>query len=295
MRRPRALVTGVGGPAGRSLGGQLLRRGWHVVGVDAEPVVVSGLHIRQVPAAGDTSFVDAVLGIARQEQVDLLMPTVSEELGVLAAHGRDTGSDAMQIVIAPSAGVRVANDKWLTCRCMAAGGIPVPRFALPSHLGPARDIARVLGVPYVSKPRVGRGGRGVAVHHDSASGVRAFDDSTILQEYIPGPEYAPNLYLASDPEDDVVVVLEKTALAQGNIGNARAVRRVADDDVARVARNAARAAGLTGPVDVDVRRRADGTPVILEINARFGANSHHAPEVLDALSAEHTGAVLSAA
>jgi carbamoyl-phosphate synthase large subunit len=46
---------------------------------------------------------------------------------------------------------------------------------------------------------------------------------------------------------------------------------------------------------VDVRRRADGTPVILEINARFGANSHHAPEVLDALLAEHTGALWSAA
>ena len=31
-----------------------------------------------------------------------------------------------------------------------------------------------------------------------------------------------------------------------------------------------------------LRRRADGVPVVLEVNARFGANSAHAPELLDA-------------
>jgi carbamoyl-phosphate synthase large subunit len=35
-------------------------------------------------------------------------------------------------------------------------------------------------------------------------------------------------------------------------------------------------------LDIDIRRRRDGTPVVLEINARFGANIRHAPEVLDA-------------
>ena len=38
-----------------------------------------------------------------------------------------------------------------------------------------------------------------------------------------------------------------------------------------------------------MRRRADGVPVVLEINARFGANSAHAPEVLDRLLDEYLG------
>jgi carbamoyl-phosphate synthase large subunit len=46
---------------------------------------------------------------------------------------------------------------------------------------------------------------------------------------------------------------------------------------------AVRALGLTGPVDVDVRRRADGTPVVLGVTARFGRNSGLAPEMLDAV------------
>jgi carbamoyl-phosphate synthase large subunit len=47
-----------------------------------------------------------------------------------------------------------------------------------------------------------------------------------------------------------------------------------------------RSLDLVGPVDIDVRRRADGRPVVLEVNARFGANSAWAPEVLDAVLAD---------
>ena len=39
--------------------------------------------------------------------------------------------------------------------------------------------------------------------------------------------------------------------------------------------------GLRGPLDIDIRRRTDGLPVVLEINARFGANIRFASEVLD--------------
>jgi carbamoyl-phosphate synthase large subunit len=49
--------------------------------------------------------------------------------------------------------------------------------------------------------------------------------------------------------------------------------------------SAAEALGFVGPLDIDIRRRADGTPVVLEINARFGANIAQAPRVLDAVLA----------
>ena len=82
--------------------------------------------------------------------------------------------------------------------------------------------------------------------------------------------------------------MEKTELAQGSVGNAVSTRRAEAGeamDVGNLAMGAVRSLGLTGPVDVDVRRRADGTPVVLEVNARFGANSGQAPELLDAVLA----------
>ena len=91
------------------------------------------------------------------------------------------------------------------------------------------------------------------------------------------------LLIANDPEQDVAVVLRKTGLKSGRHGNATGVERVQEPGIAELALGAARTLGLTGPVDIDIRLRNDGTPLVLEINARFGANSANAPEVLDAV------------
>lgn len=280
--RERVLVTGVGGPAGHGLAEQLVRRGVEVVGVDLRPVVLPGAMTALVPGAHDPEFVRVLLATAVEADVGLVIPTVSEEL---VAPGLRADRARPAILLGSQYAVTTAADKWLTYRRLNAIGVPVPRSALPSQLwGTPLPATGDLGRPVLSKPRRSRGARGVVVHDRAPADVAAgLDDDTILQEFVPGPEYAVNLFLAADPDRDVVVALEKTRLAHGRVGNALAVRPVVAVEVCRVARRAARAIGLSGPADIDVRLRADGTPVVLEINARFGAHSAHAPEVLDAL------------
>jgi carbamoylphosphate synthase large subunit len=106
-------------------------------------------------------------------------------------------------------------------------------------------------------------------------------DNYILQEFADGTDYAPNVYVSPDGQS-TVIVLEKTELKEGKVGNAKSVRRAQDEDVGELAKVAALAVGLVGPLDIDIRRKNDGRPVVLEINARFGANICHAPEVFDA-------------
>lgn len=60
-------------------------------------------------------------------------------------------------------------------------------------------------------------------------------------------------------------------------------------DAEAAAAGAALALGLVGPVDMDIRRLEDGTPVVLEINARFGANCARVPDLMDSLLAEWLG------
>jgi D-alanine-D-alanine ligase-like ATP-grasp enzyme len=79
------------------------------------------------------------------------------------------------------------------------------------------------------------------------------------------------------------VVLKKTALKQGLVGNALAVKRTFEPRVAELAEAAVRALGLEGPIDIDIRNSANGEPFILEINARVGANVCSAEEVLTAM------------
>jgi predicted ATP-grasp superfamily ATP-dependent carboligase len=141
---------------------------------------------------------------------------------------------------------------------------------------------------------VGRGGRGVAIHRRrEGAPATGLDATAILQEFLPGVEYSVNLFLGDRWSEDLAVALEKTALRDGAVGNATAVARSSETDVAELAWDAARALGLSGPLDVDVRRRADGTPLVLEVNARFGANVGQAPEILDALVQRELEATLT--
>ena len=273
------LLTGAGGPAGLALTDLLLERGFDLVGTDMRELAFLGRIFYPVPPARDPAFLDALRGVAVKEHPALLIPTVTEELPVVAAGWR--GWSGIPALVSSPRAVEIADDKYLTARALSAAGVPVPRFALPSELHSPAEVGAALGWPCLSKPRQGRGGRGVTVRCEADwPALAELDDRFILQEFASGKDYAPNVFIGS--EGNLAVVLEKTALKEGLVGNALSVRRVDEADVAEVAVSAALAAGLSGPQDVDVRRRADGQPVVLEINARFGANSRHAPEILEA-------------
>ncbi len=275
----KVLVTGVGGPAGCSVAGLLLERQHRVVGTDMQAQPAQPYTVYQVPPAGAPGFLSALHSVAAREQVDLIIPTVSEELPIFA-HAWAWGTEFPVLVSAAQA-VDTANDKYLTAQALTAAGVTVPRFALPSEMCSAETVADRLGWPCISKPRVGRGGREVRWHAaDDWPAVAALTDGYILQEFAAGPDFAPNVFVGPQGQT-AVVALEKTELKEGRVGNATRVVRVDAPDVAALAVAAARAVRLVGPLDIDIRRRADGQPVVLEINARFGANIRYAAEILD--------------
>jgi carbamoylphosphate synthase large subunit len=276
------LVSGVGGPAGSNVAKLLLARGFDMVGTDMRDIEFPGIAFFRVPSAADADYLNATYEIAAREKAVLFIPTISDELTIVAA-----GWQGIPAVISRSESVATANDKYLTAVALAAAGVPVPRFALPSQLRSPEELAEQIGWPCISKPRVGRGGRDVLIREVSDwPAVKGLGDRYILQEFAAGTDYAPNVFISQDG-NDLAVVLEKTELKEGRVGNACSVRQVDDTQVGRVAIAAARAIGLAGPQDVDIRKRSDGQPVVLEINARFGANIRFAQEVLNATLLAH--------
>jgi carbamoylphosphate synthase large subunit len=276
----KILVTGVGGPAGQGLSAMLVERGCDLLGTDSRQLEDLNFSFHQVPIARDAGFIAAIRAIARAHPVDWIIPTVSEELPVFSAHPDAFGP---RVLIGSWDAVACANDKYLTAVALRLAGVAIPRFALPSEVKSAGDVAMAIGWPCISKPRVGRGGREVFIHDvEDFPAVHALSDAYILQEFAGGTDYAPELFVHPDGERPVVIVLEKTEMKEGRVGNAIAVRRVDAPDVARAALEATRGVGLAGPMDIDIRRRFDGLPVVLEINARFGANIRNAPEILEA-------------
>ncbi|MDP9806301.1 carbamoyl-phosphate synthase large subunit [Trueperella bonasi] len=267
----KILVTGAAGPAGRALVPQLIERGVEVVQVDMAGA--EGIH--QVPAAGEDTFVRAIWDLVLEENIDAIIPTVQEELPVFAKASRFA-----PVLISSPLAIDVADDKWLTYHQLNRCGVNVPKSTTPESI----DTATLLwmGSPVISKPRKSRGGRGVLVHENPhAHELATLPEDSIIQEFASGVEYAPNVFVSDERIE--CVVLKKTELAHGLHGNAVSTVVVDEPEIAQLAIDAARAIGVTGPADVDIRRLADGTPVVLEINARFGANSAKAPIIVEAV------------
>lgn len=284
----RILITGAGGPAGLALARQL--RHHYLVGIDLADLSTSeaaGLfdELHQAPRADDPQLIPFITQLAADSEVDLIIPTVQDELPAIAAAVDLMG---VPVVSSPSHGVAMGHDKLLTMRALDEAGVPVPKTR------PGEDLADwTPELPFVLKPRVSRGGRGVQVIDtlDELEALRAegIPANQIVQEFADGEEYAVQVHVGRVPRNHHVIPLRKTALKQGRVGNAAALERCeATDvpDVSEVAWQAVMALGLRGPIDLDVRRMPDGRPVVLEINARFGANSEYAPELLEKVLAE---------
>jgi len=280
-----ALVTGAGGPSGRVAIRALKRRGYDVTAVDMQPVAHEADRFFRVPPVGHAALIPRLTELILAQGVTWLFPTVADELVLIARHAADFRAAGTAVFISDAGPVAVCSDKWRTVEHLAKAGILIPNSAI----GSAESAhVRDLGFPVLSKPRVGRGGRDVVVH--DRPGIPPAASDPLWQEFLPGTEYDVMLLMPpGDPSGRPLasLVLEKLALKDGRTGNALSVRKAAAPDILPLALSAARALRLTGPLDVDIRRDARGTPLILEINARIGAHYLELPAAFDALAALH--------
>jgi carbamoylphosphate synthase large subunit len=275
------VVTGVGGPAGRAAAEWFARRGLTVVGADMREVSSPATLFRRIAPVADPDFPSSLLGLVADHPGSLLVPTVSEELPIVAGLRPEILARGCALAMGAPQGVEIAGDKLRTARALASRSVSAPR-TLPAGTPPS-EIVAALGLPVLAKPRVGRGGRGVRVLRSADEVARASGGDLVFQEFIPGEEFDVNLFVERAGEVAAAVVLRKTALRDGETGNAAGVERIEHAGVRGEAIRAARALELAGPLDVDVRLRGDGTPAILEVNARLGANALSAAEVLESL------------
>ena len=284
----KALITGVGGPAGRAVTTYFLERGWSVSGTDSAAVNSPVQSFDLVPRGDDPLFMNAILELLDREKPSLLVPTVSEELPSIARSREEIRCLGTDVFISNPEVVDILNDKYLTARTLGGLGIPVPRTLLPSDVISLEEAGIHLGYPFLAKPRVGRGGRGVEVYCTPEEASHEQRKDIVFQEFLPGEEYDVNVFAFPAGHTKSIGVLRKTKMKQGYIGNALSVSRVIARDAAEIAISAVHLLGAEGPIDIDMRRDAYGTPHIIEINARVGANILSVSEVLTELSLSST-------
>lgn len=292
MEEIPVLITGIGGRAGRSAVAYFKEKKFPVIGTEIREVDSEVESFYKIPRGSERSFPDALIDIIKKEKPFLLIPAVSEELHTISRLKKVIEAYGCIVCIASPESIDIANDKLKTAVIMAGHGITVPVSF--DEKTPKDIIVKTLNFPLISKPRIGRGGRDVTLYWNSEELLRETRAGLIFQEFIPGEEFNINMFIGKDGAVWTNIVLKKTILKDGLTGNALEVERVNREDIEEFGIRAAQILNLSGPVDMDVRLKEDGTPVLLEINARLGGNVLSAREVLDSLVIASTKEMLTA-
>ena len=265
----RVLVTGAGGPAALAVMESLRRAGDTVLAADMDPRA-AGLWLVApeervlLPAGADPRFAAALQRACQELSADVLVPTVDSELLPVARERARFAALGTTVVLAGEDALRTCLDKALLAERMR-GVIPVPRTVVLDAAFQPADPA--WDWPLVVKPRSGSGSRDVAVlagPEDLATLPR--DGSFLVQELLPGQEYSVDV--VTDAAGAVLAAVPRRRIKVDS-GIAVTAVTLHDPELEAMATRVVEALGVVGVANVQLRRRADGSPALLEVNPRF--------------------------
>lgn len=268
----RVLVTGAGGPSAQSIVKALTDESIELHLADMDPYA-SGLHL--VPAeqrvvlwpARAPQFADHVLKTAIARGIHVVWSTVDAEFVPLAQHAAAFTAAGITLLQAPLDVARQVLDKALLLAA-ARDILPGPTsFVLSSDvLQQLEADPTLIAGPWLVKPRAGAGSRGVrrcetmAELHDVP-----LDGTYLLQEWLPGEELS--IDVLATPEGRALVAVPRVRLKVDS-GVAIVGRTVRDEALEQAAAALVTHLRLPYISNVQVKRRADGTACLLEINPR---------------------------
>ncbi|MGA8302512.1 MAG: ATP-grasp domain-containing protein [Thermoplasmata archaeon] len=259
------LVTGAGGPAGVCVI-KCLRGHHRVISTDIDPLA-AGLYLSDrgyvTRRANDPRMVAELIRICSRERVKVLLPTVQEELMLLARSRPRLERAGIVPVVAGEESLAVATDKLRTYAF----------FRGERYCPKVYDRSRV-EFPAVVKPTASRGGRGFHRCENSdelrvalARNGRDFGDSVIM-EFVPGTEFS--VYGLSGPDGIPLVVVPVRRIQA--VSESKKAEVVADRRIQRVARDIATKLRLSGPWNIQLMKTPNRI-VLIEVNPRFAGTT----------------------
>lgn len=214
----------------------------------------------RVPMASDPGYVAALEDICRSEGVGLLVPTIDDELEIVAASAGRFAACGVRVAASPARTAAICNDKLLTAQHLRSFGIAAAATWTPDTVPDAAAF------PLFVKPRSGRGGVGAYAVRDARelAFFGSYVDRPVVQEYLEGPEFTIDM-LCETGQPLAVVPRERVVVRAGVMDRGRTVRDTALIDLAVAC---AAALPFHGPVNIQCRR-VEGVPTVFEINPRF--------------------------
>lgn len=286
------LVTAIGGPTGYGIV-KCLREvpEVRVIGIDRSPACPTQHMVdefRMVPSIQDPKYISVVRDIVRERHVDVLFPTLQDELIALSAL-----NDITRVILSSESAISSVLNKAKLYQRLREGGLSehIPRHFVLREIGSLRSRAEELGYPawpVCIKPLSGHGGIGfkvIASARDVASrwnSGKGWDWSTLdeaetilgqlssfepmlIMEYLPGREYSVDV-LSHKGVPRVVVPRRRSRVSTGIVIDGITERR---EDLISLASAVVEALELDYFSNIQFRYDANGVPKVIDVNPRF--------------------------
>jgi len=248
-----------------------------IIGADASPEA-PGLFMCDkgylvAPAKRGERYIRDIIKICQKEKINLVFSCHEKEQCLIAESltklEKTTGA---YFVVQPKSVLLICQDKFKTYEFLKKSGVPVPESAA-DEIGASKLIEKY-GFPVIIKSRSGSGGRNFHI-------VRNKEEFESLWLQTPDPLCQQYLNGADGEEYTVGVFLDRRSSLLGAMVMKRKMRdnitahAIVDDfpDVMNVAIKAAVSVKAIGPCNVQLRRNSEGTPCVMEINARFSSST----------------------
>ncbi len=274
-KRLRVLVTGVDGDSGQGLvkALRMSRSPIEVHGCDASGAGLGGTFVQTLhqvpPASAGDAYVDRLDRICVHYGFDALIPSTPVEIDALCARNAPPSLPSGVPVVCLPALYRDVYDDKLFCYRSLEGFVALAPYADGTDPRAIRHLVERHGFPLIVKRRRGRGGDSfhIVKKDEDLAAALASTPEPVVQCFIDdaGGEYTVGAFAA---DGRVTALAFRRRL--GRTGSSWFAQTVDDRDVTAYAEAVARASGLRGSANVQLRKSSAGVR-LLEVNARFSS------------------------
>lgn len=268
-----------------------------VIGVDLNPDhSMDGMldEIIKVSRVSDERYVDELLKICNEFDVDVLLPGISDELILLANRKKEFEEIGTKIPLSNIEALEICTNKYKFYEFMKNNEILKTDFYIVNNVEEYDNAASALGFPqnaFVLKATVSSGSRGVRIidpkksrsdilfYEKPSSLYTSFEDlRSILVESGEFPEMMAMQYLSGE-EYSVDVLADNGKVRyicgrESNVVNASIPMEATlreDKDAYRICEKCVEKLGLHGNIDFDFKYNDSGEAILMEINPRRAA------------------------
>ena len=217
-----------------------------------------------VPNAFDKNYIEVLLGIVKKENINLILPTSSNEIITISKHSEMFTNIGVNLFMSNYKSIMICSDKldfYNKCKKY----FPLPKTSLNP-----RDI----GFPFFAKPRKhSAGSRGIKVCRriEDLSCVDVKEKEYIYQEYLPGLEYTIDVLCDMNSNPISIVPRKRLQTKEGVSTKAKIVR---DVEIEKYCFDICKFLELKGSICLQMKEDVNEKLKFIEINPRFGGGTY---------------------